>query len=145
MHKDLLGQRVGERLLAARRSNNLSQKELGKLIGTSAQQILKYEKAVDIPSLSRLVQLAETLNTPLSFFLEGHYASGDFASGDNTLGNNILLHAYGILNQSDRVLLLSIAAALVERSNAGRVHRPEKAASKAMALANEHRGPATNS
>jgi len=69
MHKDLLGQRVGERLRAARRNNNLSQEELGKLIGTSKQQIFKYEKAADTPSLSRLVQLAATLNMPLAFFL----------------------------------------------------------------------------
>ena len=75
MHKDLLGQRVGERLRAARRNNNLSQEELGKLIGTSKQQILKYEKAMDIPPLSRLVQLAAALNMPLSFFSEDHYIS----------------------------------------------------------------------
>jgi len=69
MHKYLLSQRVGERLRAARRNNNLSQEELGKLIGTSKQQIFKYEKAADTPSLSRLVQLAATLNMPLAFFL----------------------------------------------------------------------------
>src|SRR5215469_10353758 len=69
MHKDLLGQRVGERHRAARRNNNLSQKELGTLIGTSAQQILKYEKAVDTPSLPRLIQLQAALNMSPSFFL----------------------------------------------------------------------------
>ena len=124
MHKDLLSQSVGERLRAACRNNNLSQEEIGKLIGTSKQQIFKYEKAVDTPSLSRLVQLAETLNMPLVFFLEGYATSRDISNTADSDVQNILLYAYGVLNQHDRVLLLSIAEALVECS--GRVNGPPK-------------------
>jgi transcriptional regulator with XRE-family HTH domain len=145
MDKDLLGQRVGERLRAARRNNNLSQDELGKLIGTSKQQILKYEKAMDIPPLSRLVQLAAALDTPLLFFLEDHYISKDSVTTGTGTVRNVLLQAYGILNQNDRRLLLSIAEALVECSNAERAHRPEKTARSREALADGARGPATTS
>jgi transcriptional regulator with XRE-family HTH domain len=146
MQKDLLlGQRVGERLQAARRNNNLSQKELGKLIGTSAQQILKYEKAVDVPSLSRLVQLATALNMPLSFFLEGHVISRDIANTGNRDIQNILIHAYGVLNQHNRMLLLAIAEALIECSSTDRVHRPRKAARSRRARAGEVRETTTTS
>ena len=65
VHKDLLRQHLGERLRAARRNNNLSQEELGKLIDASKQQISKYEKAVDT-----LVQLLAAPNIPLSFSLK---------------------------------------------------------------------------
>ena len=144
MHKDLLGQRVGERLRAARRNKNLSQKELGDLIGTSAQQILKYEKATDVPSLSRLVQLATALNTPLSFFFEDRYISKDLVATGAATARYVLMHIYGMLNQNDRRLLLSIAEALVECSNADRPHRSDETARSDGVLAGGARTRARN-
>jgi transcriptional regulator with XRE-family HTH domain len=93
VHKDLLRQHLGERLRAARRNNNLSQEELGKLIGASKQQISKYEKAVDTPSLSRLVQLLATLNIPRSFVFEEHVTSRVTRNPDNREVRTIM-HAY---------------------------------------------------
>jgi transcriptional regulator with XRE-family HTH domain len=142
MHNDLLGQRVGERLRAARLNNNLSQKELGELIGTSKQQIFKYENATDIPSLSRIVQLSEALNTTPYFFLDGHVPSR--TTPKNIDAENVLFHAYAALNQQNRILLLAIAEALVECSSADRAHRPKKATSSLRALAGEFRGLAIN-
>jgi hypothetical protein len=56
-----------------------------------------------------------------------------------------IMHAYKVLNKHNRRLLLSIAEALVECSNAGRAHRPEKTARSLEALADGARGPATTS
>ena len=145
VHNDLLRQRVGERIRAARRNSKLSQKELGKIIGTSAQQILKYEKAVDVPSLSRLVQLAAALNMPLSFFLEDHYISKESVTVGVRAVRHVLLEAYGMLNQHNRMLLLAIAEALVECSSADRASRPEKIARSLGALADGVRVRTTNS
>jgi transcriptional regulator with XRE-family HTH domain len=142
MHNDLLGQRVGERLRVARLNNNLSQKELGELIGTSKQQIFKYENAADIPSLSRLVQLSEALNVRPFFFLEGHVNSTE--NPKNTDVENILFHAYAALNQQNRILLLAIAEALVEVSSTDRAQRPQKNTSSLRALAGEFRALAIN-
>ena len=144
VHKDLLGQRVGERLRAARRNNNLSQNKLGKLIGTSTQQILKYEKALDVPSLSRLVQLATALNMPLSFFFENHYISKDSVATGAATTRHVLMHIYGMLNQNDRRLLLSIAEALVECPNADRAHRSDETARSDGVPAGGARGRARN-
>jgi len=143
MCKDLLGQRVGERLRAARRNNNLSQEQLGTLIGTSKQQIFKYEKAEDTPSLYRLVQLSAALSTPLSFFLEDHYISKDSVTMGTGTVRHVLMQAYGMLSQNDRMLLLSIAEALVECSNADRAHRSEKTARSPGGFAGEVRGATT--
>jgi len=137
MHNDLLGQRVGERLRVARLNKNLSQKELGELIGTSKQQIFKYENATDIPSLSRLVQLSDALNVTPSFFLEGHVKSTNLPKDIDV--ENMLFHAYAVLNQQNRILLLSIAEALVEVSSADRAQRPKKNAGSLRVLAGEFR------
>ena len=50
--------------------------------------------------------------------------SRDIANTENSGLQNILLYAYGVLNQHNRMLLLSIAEALVECS--GRVNGPKK-------------------
>jgi transcriptional regulator with XRE-family HTH domain len=142
MHNDLLGRRVGERLRVARLNNNLSQKELGELIGTSKQQIFKYENAIDIPSLSRLVQLSEALNVSPFFFLEGHVNPRGIPK--NIVVENILFQAYAVLNQQNRILLLAIAEALVECSSTYRTHRPQKTTRSLGALAGEFRGPTIN-
>jgi len=137
MHNDLLGQRVGERLRVARLNKNLSQKELGELIGTSKQQIFKYENATDIPSLSRLVQLSDALNVTPFFFLEGHVKSTNLPKDTDV--ENMLFHAYAVLNQQSRILLLSIAEALVEVSSADRAQRLKKNTGSLRVLAGKFR------
>jgi len=144
MHNDLLGQRVGERLRAARLNKDLSQKELGELIGTSKQQIFKYENATDIPSLSRLIQLSEALNIPPASFLDDHLTPKAFPQ--HVDGRNILFHAYALLSRQNRILLLSIAEALLECSRADRVHRSgsDRTARSMEAIAGEVRDLAIN-
>ncbi len=49
----------------------LTQTELGEAVGVSFQQIQKYENGTNRISGSRLWQIAEHLNRPISFFFEG--------------------------------------------------------------------------
>ena len=137
MHSDLLGRCVGERLRVARLNNNLTQRELGELVGTSKQQIFKYENAADSPSLSRLVQLSEALNVSPSFFLEGHVTLKEIPNKFDA--ESVLFHAYAVLNQRNRLLLLSIAEALVECASTDQVRRPKKTTSSMRAVAREVR------
>jgi transcriptional regulator with XRE-family HTH domain len=104
---------VGERLRVARRGMSLTQKQLGKRVGTSTQQILKYEKGIDQLSISRLVQIAKALQTPLSFFFEDVYLEEEAAVTGASTGRHLLVQAYSALTQTDRALLLLIADALV--------------------------------
>jgi transcriptional regulator with XRE-family HTH domain len=105
---------VGERLRLARRGMNLTQEQLAKRVGTSNQQILKYEKGIDQLSISRLVQIAKALHTPISFFFEDLYLAEEAVVSEATTGPHLLMQAYGALTQTNRALLLSIARVLVE-------------------------------
>ena len=63
---------IGMRLRAKRNEVGLTQEELGKALADqlSHQQIQKYERGENSISCSRIVQLAETLNVPASYFFE---------------------------------------------------------------------------
>jgi transcriptional regulator with XRE-family HTH domain len=51
--------------------NGLTQKELAAMIGTSFQQLQKYEKGVSRIGPARLQLVAQALDVPISFFFEG--------------------------------------------------------------------------
>jgi transcriptional regulator with XRE-family HTH domain len=50
---------------------NLSQEKLGDALKLTFQQVQKYEKGTNRISASRLHQIAEILQVPVSFFFEG--------------------------------------------------------------------------
>ncbi len=60
---------LGERIRQLRKSQNLSQQELGRLIGTTSATINRYEKSLRTPKLPVLHRLAEALQTDLDFLL----------------------------------------------------------------------------
>jgi transcriptional regulator with XRE-family HTH domain len=68
---------IGMRLRAKRNEAGLTQEELGKALTDqlSHQQIQKYERGENSISCFRIVQLAETLNVPTSYFFEEIYTS----------------------------------------------------------------------
>ena len=53
-------------MILARKHKKLTQKDLAKNLNTKAQQISKYERAEQVPTLSVLLKLCEVLNLELS-------------------------------------------------------------------------------
>ncbi len=62
---------VGGRVKAGRTLIGMNQTELGKHVGLTQQQILKYEKGMDRIMASRLWQFSLILGQPISWFFEG--------------------------------------------------------------------------
>ena len=63
-------QYVGSRVRTRRMMLSMSQTELGDAIGVTFQQLQKYEKGTNRISASRLQQIANGLQTSVSFFFE---------------------------------------------------------------------------
>jgi transcriptional regulator with XRE-family HTH domain len=68
----------------------ITQDKLGELVGTSFQQIQKYEKAKNRISASRLFEFAQILEKPISAFFDGlqadrSYYNYDFKSNKKSL------------------------------------------------------------
>lgn len=63
---------VGQRVRFKRKVMGYTQSDLGEKVGLTFQQIQKYEKGENRISASKLFQIAQTLNTCVSFFFEGY-------------------------------------------------------------------------
>jgi transcriptional regulator with XRE-family HTH domain len=62
---------VGSRMRMRRIMLGMSQEKLGEALGLSFQQIQKYEKGTNRVGASRIQQISEALQVPVSFLFEG--------------------------------------------------------------------------
>ena len=65
----------------------VTQQQLAEAVGIKFQQIQKYETGMNRVSASRLWDIAEALDVPVSFFFEG--LSGDAPNGAETNANGV--------------------------------------------------------
>jgi transcriptional regulator with XRE-family HTH domain len=79
---------IGARLKTARLSAGIRQADLAKAIGSSFQQIQKYENGVNRISSVALLSLAQMLHVPVLYFYDGLLPSGPITkkSGANEIG-----------------------------------------------------------
>ncbi len=67
---------VGSRVRMRRMMLGMSQEKLGNALGLTFQQVQKYEKGTNRIGASRLQQISQVLQVPVSFFFEGAPAAG---------------------------------------------------------------------
>lgn len=70
---------VGSRVRMRRMMVGMSQERLGDSLGLTFQQVQKYEKGTNRIGASRLQQIAEILQVPVSYFFDG--SPGQHARG----------------------------------------------------------------
>ncbi|MGI9484850.1 MAG: helix-turn-helix domain-containing protein [Geminicoccaceae bacterium] len=76
---------VGKRLRLRRTLLGMSQERLGYLLGLTFQQIQKYERGVNRIGSSRLYELGQILDVPVSFFFDDMVGSRLPGSAQNAL------------------------------------------------------------
>ncbi len=72
---------VGSRVRMRRMMLGMSQEKLGDSLGLTFQQVQKYEKGTNRIGASRLQQISNILQVPVSFFFEGAPNNGPDHSG----------------------------------------------------------------
>ena len=72
---------VGSRVRMRRLMVGMSQEKLGEALGLTFQQIQKYEKGTNRIGASRIQQISEILQVPVSFLFEGAPAATLIAEG----------------------------------------------------------------
>ncbi|MFN4296137.1 MAG: helix-turn-helix domain-containing protein [Brevundimonas sp.] len=113
---------LGRRLRRRRRLLGLTQQQLAVQVGIRFQQIQKYECGANRISAARLWQLAEALETPVSYFYDGLSealerkdaggpvkGNGEMFSRKETID---LIQAYYQLGERPRRRLLDLAKSL---------------------------------
>jgi transcriptional regulator with XRE-family HTH domain len=82
-----IDRQVGIRVRMRRLTLDMSQEQLAAGLGVTFQQVQKYEKGHNRIGASRLQQLAEILQVPVSFFFEDFAAPGRTRASLSDLSN----------------------------------------------------------
>src|SRR6478609_9083312 len=69
---------VGSRVRMRRIMLGMSQEKLGEALGLTFQQVQKYEKGTNRVGASRLQQISEILQVPVSFLFDGGPRHGEW-------------------------------------------------------------------
>ena len=70
IHPNPIDIHVGKRVRLRRTLLGMSQEKLGKAINLTFQQVQKYERGTNRIGSSRLYQLSQVLETPVSYFFD---------------------------------------------------------------------------
>ena len=114
---------VGKRVRHRRWMLGVTQQQLGEKVGIKFQQIQKYETGMNRISASRLWDIAEALDVPVSFFFEGYekegMSSGTNENGDMAQGDLLsdkealdLVRSYYAIPENQRRKLFDLARVL---------------------------------
>lgn len=102
------------RLRELRRQRNLSQTELGKLVGIHYTHVGRYERGISRPTAATLMRLAEVLGVSGDYLIEG--AADDEANA--RLQDAELLRAFRDVEQlpaEDKIVIKSLLDAYLTR------------------------------
>jgi transcriptional regulator with XRE-family HTH domain len=113
---------VGKRIRHRRWMNGTTQQQLAEAVGIKFQQIQKYETGMNRVSASRLWDIANVLNVPVSFFFEGLDEASTSTAKANDLPGDILtdkealelLRSYYAIPENQRRRLFDLARVLSE-------------------------------
>lgn len=110
---------VGKRVRHRRWLVGMTQQQLAEKVGIKFQQIQKYETGANRVSASRLWDISEALDVPVSFFFEGiddsQTADGDMAVPADLLGDKEaldLIRSYYAIPENQRRRLFDLARVL---------------------------------
>ena len=110
---------VGKRIRHRRWLVGMTQQQLAEQVGIKFQQIQKYETGANRVSASRLWDISEALDVPVSFFFEGLDAEARTAHGDavpaDLMGDKEaldLVRSYYAIPENQRRRLFDLARVL---------------------------------
>lgn len=62
---------IGERIIELRKAQNMSQGSLAEALGISRQAVSKWENDLSVPDASKMIQLADLLDTDIEYLSSG--------------------------------------------------------------------------
>ncbi|MEM1237112.1 MAG: helix-turn-helix transcriptional regulator [Pseudomonadota bacterium] len=111
---------VGKRVRHRRWLVGMTQQQLAEKVGIKFQQIQKYETGMNRVSASRLWDIAETLEVPVSFFFEGLEGANEEEGGTGGAPSDLLsdkealelVRSYYAIPENQRRRLFELARVL---------------------------------
>ena len=102
---------LGKKLRMRRLSLGLTQTKVAQAINVTFQQIQKYEKGTNGVSSSRLMQLAQFLKVPITYFYEEYKDYKDIAGTNDTtedLNYSFLTKTFSSLSKTEKEKILQV-------------------------------------
>ena len=109
--EDNFNKHLGNKLKLRRLALGLTQTKVAKAINVTFQQIQKYEKGTNGVSSSRLMQLANFLKVPITYFYEdfpSYKAEGSSDFNNIDLNYSFLVKAFSKLSDTDKNKLIQL-------------------------------------
>ncbi|MCP4209464.1 MAG: helix-turn-helix transcriptional regulator [Shimia sp.] len=110
---------VGKKIRQRRWLTGMTQQQLAEQVGIKFQQIQKYETGANRVSASRLWDISDALDVPVSFFFEGLESDGDGASSGSVPADIMadkealdLIRSYYAIPENQRRRLFELARVL---------------------------------
>ena len=110
---------VGKRVRLRRLQLSMSQSELAEQLGMTFQQVQKYETGANRISCSKLTEIADALDTPITFFFSDENEPGT----DRKLADKLdpahikdglrLITAFGLIEKTKRKKVVDLAESMV--------------------------------
>ncbi len=116
---------VGARVRMCRMMLGMSQEKLGDALGLTFQQVQKYEKGTNRIGASRLQQISNTLQVPVSFFFEGAPGENVVSRPGQDIVTEMLTTPHGldlaqsylaIKHNADRNIVATMARSLAQKA-----------------------------
>ena len=109
--EDNFNKHLGNKLKLRRLALGLTQTKVAKAINVTFQQIQKYEKGTNGVSSSRLMQLANFLKVPITYFYEdfpSYKVDGSIETNNTDLNYSFLVKTFSKLSDTDKNKLIQI-------------------------------------
>jgi transcriptional regulator with XRE-family HTH domain len=106
---------VGGRIKLRRSLLGMSQVKLGQAIGLTFQQVQKYERGTNRVGASKLWQLSQVLDVPVSFFFDGlDEGQAGESAGDEVAGRRLMQLAadFSLLTEEERSQIAKLVGAV---------------------------------
>jgi transcriptional regulator with XRE-family HTH domain len=107
---------IGEKLKTIRNTKGISQKELSKLINSHINDISRYERGVQIPSIEVIKKIAQVFDVSTDFLLFDNYQ--EISSKD--IKDKILINYFkrvSKLPEKEKNLIIEIIDAILLKSD----------------------------
>jgi len=120
--EDSFNTHLGKRLRMRRLSLGLTQTKVANAINVTFQQIQKYEKGTNGVSSSRLMQLANFLKVPITYFYEdfpNYKGEAELGNAAPDLNYSFLVKTFSKLSESEKTKVLQVLRNAVNLKDTG--------------------------
>ena len=97
---------IGEKIVVARKANNLTQEQLAELMGVTRQSISRWEQNVAYPEVEKILRLSDILNVSCDYLLKENETRKSITSDEKEKQSVVTRLLRGMVGKKVKIDLL---------------------------------------